>query len=300
MAPVASNSPSNIDKAAVTIRRMVPEDTESCGRAAYAAHSAVAAAHNVPCEQPSVEFAIGLMGHKIKDPNAVGFVAERDGRIVGSIFLNTFPGAPVAAIGPLTVEPAAEGGAGRRLMNAALEDARNRRIEQVRLIQSPSHLRSLALYSKLDFQVREPLILVTGKPAGQRIAGYDVRGATGDDIAACERLCAAAHGFARTFELRSAIEQNTARVVEVGGAITAYTTGIGFRGHTVGGTTDDLKALIASAPAVLGPGFFVPIRNGELLHWLFDSGFRASWPATLMTIGAYREPGAAFLPSIAF
>ena len=86
MAPFASKSPSNIDKAAVAIRRMVPEDTESCGHAAFAAHSAVAAAHNVPCEQPSVEFSIGLMGHKIKDPNAVGFVAERDGRIVGSIF----------------------------------------------------------------------------------------------------------------------------------------------------------------------------------------------------------------------
>src|SRR4030095_4120091 len=102
-------------------------------------------------------------------------------------------------------------------------EARNRRIEQVRLIQSPSHLRSLALYSKLGFEVREPLVLVTGKPAGQRIPGHDVRAATVNDIAACDRLCAVAHGFARTFELRTAIDQNTARVVEHDRAITAYT-----------------------------------------------------------------------------
>jgi GNAT superfamily N-acetyltransferase len=300
MSPVLSNHPSNIDNPSVTIRAIRPQDVEPCGRAAYAAHRAVATVHNVPCEHPSVEFSIGLIGNKAKDPNAIGFVADRDGRILGSIFLNTFPETPVAAIGPLTVDPTAEGGAGRRLMQAVLEEARNRRIEQVRLIQSPSHLRSLALYSKLGFQVREPLVLVTGKPAGQSIAGYDVRPATLDDIADCDRLCAAVHGFSRSFELRAAIQQKTASVVERGNSISAYTTGLGFRGHATAASTDDLKALISSASAVLGPGFFVPVRNGDLLRWLFDSGYRASWPAMLMTVGAYREPAAPFFPSIAF
>ena len=298
MSSVQGNPASSRDN--VTIRAIRQQDVEACGRAAYAAHTAVATAHNVPCEHPSIEFSIGLIGHKVKDPNAIGFVAERGVHMLGSVFLNTFPGTPVAAVGPLTVDPAGEGGVGRQLMESALAEARNRHIEQVRLIQSPSHLRSLALYSKLGFHVREPLVLVSGKPAEQGIAGYHVRPATMDDIATCGLLCAAAHGFTRNFELRAAIEQKTACVVERGGTISGYATGLGFRGHAVGGSAEDLKALIGGAPAVLGPGFFVPIRNGGLVRCLFDNGFRASWPATLMTIGPYRDPLAAFLPSIAF
>jgi hypothetical protein len=32
----------------------------------------------------------------------------------------------------------------------------------------------------------------------------------------------------------------------------------------------------------------------------FDNGFRASWPAALMTRGPYMEAAGAFMPSIAF
>ena len=38
----------------------------------------------------------------------------------------------------------------------------------------------------------------------------------------------------------------------------------------------------------------------ESLRWLLENGFRASWPATLMTKGPYQKPVGAFLPSIAF
>jgi ribosomal protein S18 acetylase RimI-like enzyme len=285
----------------ITIRAIRPVDVEACARAAYAAHTTVAAAHNIPCEHPSLEFSIGMVTNKVKDPNAAGFVAERDQQIVGSIFLNTFPDTPVAAIGPLTVEPATEGSsAGRRLMSAALGEARHRGIGQVRLVQSPSHLRSLALYMKLGFEVREPLVLISGKPSGQATAGCDVRQATIDDIPSCNQLCIATHGFARSFELLSAIEQKVARVAARGNYISGYSTGLGFRGHAVADKVEDLKALIGGAPVIMGPGFFVPTRNGELLRWLLAAGFRASWPATLMTLGPYQEPAGAFLPSIAF
>ena len=283
------------------IRAIRAEDVEACGRVAYEAHQTVSAAHNFPPEQPSVEFSIGLIGHKLHDPNAWGILAESDGRICGSVFLNFFPSSPVAAIGPLTVDPAAEGGIGRRLMQAALDEARRREIAQVRLVQSPSHLRSLALYVKLGFEAREPLLLVQGAPlATAAIEGCVVRDATPEDSSACERLCVAVHGFARAFELRSAIEQKTATVVEREGRISGYATAIGLLGHAVTEGTDDLKALIAGAPALLGPGFFVPIRNGALLHWLLHNGFHFQWPALLMTAGPYQEPTGAFLPSIAF
>ena len=59
-------------------------------------------------------------------------------------------------------------------------------------------------------------------------------------------------------------------------------------------------ALISHAATYLGPGFFVPTRNGELFRWLLESGFRGLWPATLMTMGRYQEPAGVFLPAISY
>ena len=89
-------------------------------------------------------------------------------------------------------------------------------------------------------------------------------------------------------------------VAERDGGIVGYSAGLGFLGHSAADTTDDLKALIAGAPTILGPGFFVPMRNAPLLRWLLSAGMRAVWTANLMSIGPYKEPTGAFLPSIAF
>jgi predicted N-acetyltransferase YhbS len=286
----------------VTIRSIQTSDAEACGRIGFEAHRAVAAAHNYPPEQPSVEFSTGLINMKLNDPNAWGAVGESDGRIVGSIFLNTFPPAPVAVIGPLTVNPSAEGRAGRELMIAALAEAKRRGFDQVRLVQSPSHFRSLALYSKLGFDVREPLVLMQGKQIGTKLisGNQGAHEVNQDDFAKCNDLCVSIHGFAREFELQQAIQEGIATVVEREGNIAGYAAGIGLLGHAVAKTTEDLKDLISFAPAFLGPGFFVPIRNSDLLRWLLTAGLRIGWPANLMTFGRYKEPSGAFLPSIAF
>jgi predicted N-acetyltransferase YhbS len=284
----------------VSVRRMRPEDAEACGRIGFEAHGAVAAAHGVPSEQPSVEFAVRIISGKLADPLARGFVAEWHGRIVGSIFLNTFPPAPVAVIGPLTVHPEAQGGVGRRLMGAALEEARRRGIEGVRLVQSPAHLRSLALYTKFGFDVREPLVLMQGDLPTAEAGAARVRPATEEDVAACNAVCRRVHGLEREHELRRAIQQGVATAAERGGKLVGYAAGLGFLGHAAAETNDDLKALVAGASQILGPGFFVPTCNGELLRWLLGAGMRAAWPATLMSRGPYQPPAGAFLPSIAF
>ncbi len=121
-----------------------------------------------------------------------------------------------------------------------------------------------------------------------------------DDLARCNTLCAGVHGFARDFELSDAVRQNVALVVERSGRLTGYAAGLGLRGHAAAETTEDLKALISSAPRILGPGFFVPVRNGELFRWLLEAGLRAAWPANLMTLGPYQEPAGAYLSAIAF
>ena len=97
-----------------------------------------------------------------------------------------------------------------------------------------------------------------------------------------------------------AIERGAATVVEHGGNITGYATVLGFFGHAVGETNEDIQALIGAAPAFLGLGFRVPTRNAELLRWCLQNGLRIVQPMTLMTMGDDREPRGAYLPSIIY
>jgi predicted N-acetyltransferase YhbS len=286
----------------LTIRPIDQKDVESCGKIGYEAHKAVSGAHGYPSEQPSEEFGIGLVKRILGNPNTWGVLAEREGKILGSIFLHKFPPSPVAVIGPLTVHPSAEGRVGKALMDAALCQARKQGQDMVRLVQSPSHIRSFALYTKSGFILREPLFLMQGQPLKRRNSGADnVRFIHEEnDIAACNGLCKSVHGFSREMELRQAKDQGVAALVERNGTITGYAAGIGLFGHAVARSNEDLRALIATAPAILGPGFFTPARNRELVNWLFENGFRIGWPANLMTVGPYQEPSTPFLTSLAY
>jgi predicted N-acetyltransferase YhbS len=286
----------------LVIRSIREADAETCGKIGFQAHKAISSAHGYPSEQPSIEFAVGMIKTLLANPNSWGVLAERDSQILGSIFLHVFPPSPVAAIGPLTVEPSAEGGVGRALMEASLMEARKRSYEQVRLVQSPSHSRSFVLYTKCGFTLREPLFLMHGNPVPSILGKkHDVRAARSEDISACNEICISIHGFSREMELRQAIDQRVATVnIDNGGNITGYAAGLGFLGHAVAKTNEVLKALVANASAILGPGFFVPSRNSDLLRWLLDVGFRIVWPANLMTVGNYQDPTAPFLPSIAY
>jgi RimJ/RimL family protein N-acetyltransferase len=282
------------------LRDVRPDDAEACAAVAFRAHAAVSAAHNFPPELPSLAVAARFIQSKVDDPNTQGFLIERKGRIVGSIFLTIIPECPVAAIGPLTVDPAAEGGIGRRLLQAALRAAHQIGLTEVRLIQSPMHLRSFALYTKAGFNVCEPLLIVESAVPVTAANGDWVRLATPDDVPWCQQICHNAYGFARTFELHAAISRQIATVVERDSKIVGYACGIGFRGHAVCETTEELKSLIAHSPKLPGVGYFVPARNGELLRWLFQHGVRALWPATLMSSGGYQQPMSPFLPAMAF
>jgi predicted N-acetyltransferase YhbS len=285
------------------IRPIEQNDAESCGKIGYEAHKAISSAHGYPSEQPSEEFGIGLIRRLLGNPNSWGVLAERQGKTLGSIFLHRFPPSPVAVIGPLTVDPSAEGGVGRILMDAALTQARKQKHDQVRLVQSPSHIRSFVLYTKSGFTLREPLFLMEGQPikGGNTTSSAKVHLVSDDnDISVCNKLCKSVYGFSREMELRQAKDQGVATMIEQGGVITGYAAGIGIFGHAVAKSNEELKALIANASAILGPGFFAPARNYELINWLLENGFQIGWPANLMTIGPYREPQTPFLPSLAY
>jgi hypothetical protein len=62
-----------------------------------------------------------------------------------------------------------------RLMEAVLQRERNRGAVGVRLVQTAYHYRSLALYTKLGFVVREPLSVIQGTPPVLSVPGLGVR-----------------------------------------------------------------------------------------------------------------------------
>lgn len=283
----------------ISLRSGKPSDATLCGEICYKAFHAIATAHNFPPDFPSADAAIGLIGHLLSRPDAYSVVAEIGGKTVGSNFL--WEGDVIAGIGPVTVDPATQNrSVGREMMQEVLRRASEKKFVGVRLVQSAYHNRSMSLYTKLGFEVREPLALLQGPALKKAIPGYAVRPAVESDEKACSQLCQKIHGHDRRNEFLGSVRQHVATVVERQGRITAYSTGIGFFGHTVGETNDDLKAVIGAATEFSGPGMLLPTRNTELFRWCLEQGLRVTQPLTLMSIGLYNEPRAAFLPSILF
>ena len=143
-----------------------PDDLAACASICHAAFGAIAGRHNFPTDFPTVEPAEQLIASLLARADVYAVVAETaDGRVVGSNFL--WEMAPIAGVGPITVDPGAQDRAvGRRLMEDVLARARDRAFAGVRLCQAGYHGRSLALYAKLGFQVREPLACLQGPALG--------------------------------------------------------------------------------------------------------------------------------------
>ena len=283
----------------VKLRPGTPDDAEACGRICYDAFAALAAAHGFACDFPSPDAATGHVSALLAHPGIYGVVAEVDGTVVGSNFLDERTA--IAGVGPITVDPAVEdSSAGRHLMLAVMDRAAERGKAGVRLVQAAYNTRSLALYAKLGFEVRETLACLQGPALQTGVDGYAVRAATDDDLEACDQICRAVHGHDRSPQVGDAIFLGKARVVEHDGRLTGYSTGLSFWDHSVGERDDDIKALIGAADGFGGPGFLVPMRNTALFRFCLDHGLRVVQVMTLMTTGRYQDPQGAYLPSIMY
>lgn len=283
----------------VTLRRGKPEDARACGSICYSAFTAISRAHNFPPDLPSAEIAINFLEWMLSHPRFYCVVAQLGDRIVGSNVLDERNA--IYGIGPITVDPSAQNtSVGRLLMNDVMARAAAQRAAGVRLVQAAFHNRSLALYTKLGFDVREPLACMQGAGLAVKLPGRSVRLATEADLDICNRVCFAVHGHNRAGELLDAIRQGTATVAENEGRITGYATIVGFFGHMVGESNADLQALIGNANEIAGPGFLLPSRNAELFRWCLSHGLRVVQPMTLMSLGLYNDPAGAFLPSVTY
>jgi predicted N-acetyltransferase YhbS len=283
---------------AVVIRRATQADAEVCGRICFQAFGTLAQKHNFPPDFHAPEIPIHVLSTMFSHPSFFCVVAEQDGKIVGSNCLDERTA--IAGVGPITIDPGAQNrSAGRQLMQAVISRAMERKFAGVRLVQAAYHNRSLSLYAKLGFVVREPLACMQGAAIHRTPVGYRVRPAQAS-LAACNDLCLRVHGHDRGGELSDAIQQGTGVVAESEGRIRAYASSVAFFGHAVAESNQDLQALISSAPEFQGPGILVPTRNAGLFRWCLESGLRVVQPMTLMTMGLYNEPAGAYLPSILY
>src|SRR5215470_9379453 len=99
------------------IRLGAPADAEICGRICYHAFKTISEAHGFAPDFPAPEVAIDVLKQLLANPKFYSVVAEVDGRIVGSNFLDERN--PVGGVGPITVDPTVQNRAiGRRLMDA--------------------------------------------------------------------------------------------------------------------------------------------------------------------------------------
>jgi GNAT superfamily N-acetyltransferase len=265
------------DSSSVAVRKAQPEDAPACGRICYEAFTKISTEHAFPPDFPSVEVATGVLSMMFGHPGFYCVVAESGGQILGSNCLDER--SAIAGVGPITIDPAIQNkGVGRALMEAALARSSERGFKGTRLLQAAFHNRSLSLYTKLGFDTREPISAMQGPAIKRATPGYNERGG----------------------ELRDAIGQGAAVVAEREGRIRAYATVVGFFGHMVGETNSDAQELIANADVFVGPGILVPTRNAGLFRWCLENGLRVVQPMTLMTVGYYKEPAGAWLPSILY
>ena len=283
----------------VTIREAQPGDGQDAGRICHDAFAALADQHGFEHDFPRVAAAAEPIRWMIGHPRFYGAVAEIDGRIVGSSFLDER--GTILGIGPVSVEPGAQNHhVGHLLMEAMFARARDHQAPGVRLLQLSYHNRSLSLYAKLGMDVRGSFAAMYGPAVNVSLPGYEVRAGTDTDAAACNDVCFAIHGHTRAGEVAEAIETGNLRVVERLGRITGYTTGVNYFAHSVAETRDDLIALIGASTDYGTPGFLVPLADAELLRWCLNHGLRVFFVLNMMTIGLYQEPRGAFMPSVGY
>jgi GNAT superfamily N-acetyltransferase len=276
-----------------------PEHIPELGRICFEAFRGISEGHGFKRDFPDAATAARVLGLFQGIDGAYCVAARVQGRIVGSNFLLHTD--TVAGLGPITVDPHCQGhGAGRALMQAALDFASHHGITQVRLLQDAYNTASLSLYASLGFAVREPIGLMNPKPAPEDAS---VRKAHSDDLAALGELGLRIYKVSRRRELAVLLERNFPVLVrERAGRLSGYLAP-GTLGHGVAETEEDALALIGQIPHHAAPGFtafMCPIRCESFFRAALRAGCRLSKVMNLMSLGPYISPESVWMPSISF
>jgi hypothetical protein len=95
-----------VGKMSICLRRGKAADATTLGEICYSAFKAIADAHNFPPDFPSPDAAAALLSGYLNHDGFFDVVAEVDGKIVGSNFLDERN--PISGLGPITVAPAVQ------------------------------------------------------------------------------------------------------------------------------------------------------------------------------------------------
>src|SRR5260370_27903516 len=87
----------------IVLRHGRPPDATACGAICFEAFKAINDEHNFPPDFPSTEVATGVLTMLLSNPGFYSVVAEKDGMIAGSNFLDQRR--PIAGVGPITAHP---------------------------------------------------------------------------------------------------------------------------------------------------------------------------------------------------
>lgn len=285
----------------VRIRPIKVADLEQCGRICYEGFKTVNERHGFPPQFPSIEAGTARVRSMFNAPSSFGLVADTEGRIDGFAFLTERD--DVRAIGPIVIDAGVQSrGIGRRLMETLLERARAG--NSIRLVQAGFNLQSLSLYASLGFDVRDQLIVMTGRPRRGPATEYVVRHLEENDVAECGALHRRLLGYRRTNELRDRLAEGSPVVILRDEHVVGYLSSPARASdnHGVAESAEAMQALLSGSAELIDTpiSFLLAIRHTHLFRWCLGEGLRAIRPMTLMTIGEYSEPRGIYVPSILY
>ncbi len=279
-----------------------PPHVPELGRICFEAFKGISDAHGFPLDIPTIEAAQSIIGWMAGSSHVHGVAAIENGKLLGSNFVTIHDDA--AGVGPITIDPAAQSrGLGRRLMQWAVDEARAKGSEQIRLVQDSFNLASLSLYSSMGFDVKESVALMAIAGAAAEAPDPGIRGIVESDLPAVERLSREYYGVSRRNEVGAHFASGACTLIRERDGRAAGFYLPGFIGFGVAENNADALTLIREAARVAPADallVFCPLRNTDLYRQLLKAGARAIKVLTLMAMGPYREPSGAWMPSILF
>jgi GNAT superfamily N-acetyltransferase len=287
----------------LTVRPTTLDDINPCGRIMYEAFKKINEDHGFDnLEVPTEEVGQQIAKFYIKNRHFFGIVAELNNRIVGSFFIDERC-LEVFGWTILSVSIEAQGqGIGKLLFKEMLERCKS--VPGVQFLQHTFNTKSLGLYSSLGFDVKEPIVLMSGNPKNRSVSGIEVRRMKISDLEECGLLCKKVYGFDRTQELRDAIIIFTPVVAVRNGSIIAYISAADnwAQSHGVAEREEDMRILIQGIGSLYSEqfSFLLPLKESSLLRWCLKEDFRIIKPFTLMSKGEYKTPVGCYLTSIVY
>lgn len=277
-----------------------PQHIPELARICFEAFKVVHERHGLLPDIATIDVATHFMEMLVTRGDFYGVVARVDGNLVGSNFISFTD--PVSSVGPVTVDPSHDGrGIGRAMMNDVLARAKQKGVQQIRLLQDAFNTKSLSLYASVGFDTQAPVGLMMAKAA--TVSDPTIRAASETDLSALDGLCRQIYKVSRQGELTAALKFGSPIFLrEREQRITGYLIP-GFLGHGIAEKEADALALIGEAARQVPQehaSFFCPLTSGEFFRAALKAGCRLRKVVNYMTLGPFPKPEGIWMPSIGY